>query len=169
MNHSPSRLGTRLVRAGIRLFIFGLVMSFGMIGHYLVGSRYPNGAAFLENIQVWFACPWTLSTAVVLLGSVGMIAIGTAYAALGHTAPTYNPRSSEIAALHLCIWSLVLIFVTGYVGYFVVDAVAPGYYYIPIKSPKNVWLFAQLGCVIAYMIGVCLLSGGIKRLGQPAA
>jgi hypothetical protein len=44
--------------------------------HYVVGAQYDTGPEFLKNVTLWYACPWTLSTAVVLGGSLGMVAIG---------------------------------------------------------------------------------------------
>ncbi len=169
MNTTPTQLGTRFVRAGLRLFILGLFMCLGMISHYLIGARYDNGAAFLTNVSVWFGCPWTLSTAVVLLGAIGMIAIGGAYATLGRASSVAETRSLERLAFHLCTWSLVAIFLTGFVGYFFVDAYARGFYYVPIKGPKNFWLLEQLACVMLFLAGVFMVSSGVKRMGQAAA
>ena len=83
MNDTSVQLGAKFIRPGFGLFIFGLVMSFGVVGHYMVGSRWDTGTEFLKNITLWYACAWTLLTAVVLIGAVGMIAIGAAYATLG--------------------------------------------------------------------------------------
>jgi len=169
MNDTIVRLGIRFIREGIGLFIFGLVMSFGMIGHYIVGARYPTGVVFLQNISVWYACPWTLSTAVMLIGAVGMIAIGGAYATLGRLASGPVAPGNGGAALRICFWALIAIFATGYVGYFVVDKFAPGFYYVPITGPKNLWLALQLGCTALYMVGIITASSGIKRLSLAVA
>jgi hypothetical protein len=37
-----------------------------MVLHYVVGGQYPTGHDFMSNITLWWACLWTLSTAVVL-------------------------------------------------------------------------------------------------------
>jgi hypothetical protein len=50
--------------------------SFGVIAHYCVGARWPTGELFMQNITLWWACPWTLSIAAVQAGGLGMIAIG---------------------------------------------------------------------------------------------
>lgn len=76
-------VGGRFIRAGFWLVFLGFVMSFGMVLHYVVGARYDTGQEFLKNVTLWYACPWTLSTAVVLGGSLGMVAIGAVYAILG--------------------------------------------------------------------------------------
>jgi hypothetical protein len=166
MSDSQIQLGAKFIRSGFGLFIFGLVMSFGMVGHYLVGARYPTGDEFLKNITLWYACPWTLSIAVVLIGAVGMIAIGGAYATLGRAAPDARAGIGESAARTICVWSLIAIFLTGYVGYFVVDRIWPSFYYSPIKDGKNVWLLLQLACMVAYMVGVIFASRGVRRLSR---
>lgn len=164
MTMTPVRLGARFIGTGCGMFMFGLVMSFGMVGHYIVGARWPTGEVFLKNISLWFACPWTLSTAVVLLGSVGLVAMGCAYAALGRATP--DARVGGVGALTLCYWALIAMFLTGYVGYFAVDRVWPSFYYSPITTGKNVWLGMQLACMVAYFAGVAMTSAGIRRLGR---
>jgi hypothetical protein len=42
------------------------------------------------------------------------------------------------------------IFATGYVGYFVLDARWPTFYYAPIAEGKDVWLFVQLACIALF-------------------
>ena len=91
MTQAAVQVEASFSRSGIGLFVFGLVMSFGIVGHYIAGAHWPTGAAFLQSITLWFACPWTLSTSVMLIGAVGMIAIGAAYASLGRSAPDALP------------------------------------------------------------------------------
>jgi hypothetical protein len=151
------------------LFVFGLVMSFGMVGHYIVGARWPTGHLFLQNITLWYACPWTLSTAVVLVGAVGMIAIGAAYATLGRGRPDAGVGGGERAARAICFWALIAMFLTGYAGYFAVDRIWPSFYYAPIEDGKDVWLLLQLACMVGYMVGVVIASRGVARLGRQLA
>lgn len=170
MNDTPVQLDAKFIRSGFGLFIFGLVMSFGVVGHYMVGSRWDTGTEFLKNITLWYACPWTLSTAVVLIGAVGMIAIGVAYATLGRASQGAPVGGGERLARAICVWALIAIFLTGYVGYFVVDIFFwPGFYYLPIKAGKNAWLALQLTCMVVYMVGVIIASGGVKRLSRTSA
>ena len=75
--------GGRFIRSGFSLLFLGMVMSFGMVLHYVVNISPPIGPEFMKTILLWYACPWTLSTAVVLGGALGMIAIGAVYAILG--------------------------------------------------------------------------------------
>ncbi|QIG50713.1 hypothetical protein G5V57_25065 [Nordella sp. HKS 07] len=152
------KLGGQFIRCGFWLLLLGLLMSFGMVLHYVVGAQYPTGDAFLKNVTLWYACPWTLSTAVVLGGSLGMIVIGVVYAMVG----SQDAGGGE-SALPICVVALVAIFLTGYAGYFAVDAMWPSFYYSPITAGKNVWLFMQLGCMVLYAIGVLIAFKGIRR------
>lgn len=77
-----------------------------------------------------------------------MIAIGAAYATLGRASQGAPVGGGERLARAICVWALIAIFLTGYVGYFVVDIFFwPGFYYLPIKAGKNVWLALQLACM----------------------
>ena len=122
-------VGGRFIRRGFWLLLFGCLMSFGMVLHYVVGARWDTGPEFLKNVTLWYACPWTLSTAVVIGGALGMIAIGTVYAMLGKMVSGARVEGLEMTALTLCTLSLIAIFLTGYVGYFVVDRFWPAFYY----------------------------------------
>ena len=169
MGHNAIQIGARFIRAGLGLLTFGMLMSFGIVGHYIVGARWPTGELFLKNIRLRYACPWSLSTAVVLISAGGMIAIGGAYATLGRGAPQDVTTSRGRVACAICCWSLIGIFVVGYAGYFVFDRVWPGFYYLPIKEGKDAWLLAQLASRVASMVGVMLASAGMKRLTQSPA
>ena len=72
-------IGGRFIRSGFWMLLLGMVMSFGMVLHY-VANISPPSVRILETILLWYACPWTLSMAVVLGGALGMIAIGAVYA-----------------------------------------------------------------------------------------
>jgi hypothetical protein len=161
--------GGRFIRSGFWLLLWGFVMSFGMVLRYVVGARYDNGPDFLKNVSLWFGCPWTLSTAVVLGGALGLIVIGAVYAILGKMDPRSLIEGAEKIALPLCITALIAIFLTGYVGYFVVDTIWPSFYYSPIKDGKNVWLFMQLACMVLYAVGVFLAFVGIRRTSHTMA
>src|SRR5262245_10712715 len=93
-----------------------------------------------------------------------MITIGSTYVILGRAVQQALPVGLESAARAICFWALITIFLTGYVGYFVVDRIWVGFYYVPITEGKNVWLLLQLACMVAYMVGVIIASGGVKRL-----
>ena len=58
-------IGAKFAKWGLGLFIFGVFLTFGIIAHYCVGARWSNGVLFMQNITLWWACPWTLSVAAV--------------------------------------------------------------------------------------------------------
>jgi hypothetical protein len=144
------------------LGIFGLVLSFGIIAHYLHGAQHPTGEEFLKNIGLWFACPWTLSVYVIQVGSLGMVVLGTLFLVLGKTFPNAEVGAGG-AGLWLCVVSLLAIFCTGYVGYFVVDAIWHEFYYKPVPEGKAVWLLAQTACILCYLLGVSLAYRVLRK------
>ena len=96
-----------------------------------------------------------------------MVVIGTMYVALGYAFPV--PMQSGPASLWLCITGLVAVFLTGYVGYFVVDSIWPTFYYTPIAAGKNVWLGAQAVSIALYWLGVISVLLNVRRItSQPA-
>lgn len=160
--------GARFIRSGSWLLLLGFVMSVGMVLHYVVGSQYQTGHAFMGNITLWWACPWTLSTAVVLGGALCMVVIGAVHASLARVSGP-GPAATGQISLWICVVSLVAIFLTGYVGYFVVDAAWPQFYYAPITQGKNVWLFMQLACIVLFAVGVMIAFADIRRATHVAA
>lgn len=110
-------LGARFTKWGLGLFIFGVFLVFGIIGHYCGGARWPTGEQFLKNITLWYACPWTLSVASVQAGGLGMVALGLAQLTTVRLAPAH-PTKTGFAALWLCVIGLVGVFLVGYPGYF---------------------------------------------------
>jgi hypothetical protein len=160
--------GMRFIRTGSWLVLLGMVMSFGMVMHYVVGSQYDNTDQFLKNVSVWFACPWTLSTAVVIGGAFGMMAIGVIQAFLGKHAPAPTTSATDTAR-RLCAFALIAMFLTGYVGYFAVDAVWPTFYYSPVRQGKNFWLFMQLACMVLYTSGAFMAFGPIRHASRALA
>ena len=164
-----TEIGGRYIRHGFWLLLLGFLMSFGIVLHYVVGARWDTGAEFLKNATLWYGCPWTLSTAVVIGGALDMIAIGTVYSLFGKMQGDERVGGSEAIALTLCKLSLGAIFLSGYVGYFVVDRIWPGFYYVPIKDGKNVWLFMQLACMVMHGAGIFLAFNGIRRISRAMA
>ena len=59
-------VGGEFIRRGFWLLLLGFLMSFGMVLHYIANISPPIAPEFLKTILLWYACPWTLSTAVVL-------------------------------------------------------------------------------------------------------
>jgi hypothetical protein len=99
-------IGARFAKWGLGLFLFGVLLSFGIIAHYCVGANWPTGDLFMKNITLWWACPWTL----LALGLTEMMAQRVA-------APS-DAAAPNTTALILCIVGLLGVFAVGYPGYF---------------------------------------------------
>lgn len=155
--------GARFIHSGFWLMLLGFLMSVGMVLHYVVGAQYATGHDFMSNITLWFACPWTLSTAVVLGGALCMVVIGAVHTAVARFPGAPDVGSGTTVARWFCAASLVAIFLTGYVGYFAVDAIWPKFYYEPVAQGKNVWLLMQLACIVLFTIGTALAFVDIRR------
>lgn len=162
MSKSFEVQGVGFVRSGFAMLILGMVMGLGVVGHYMVGARWDTGAEFLRNVGLWYGCPWTLSPSMVMVGAISMIAIGAAYTTLARSEK--NVAASSDLPRQLCKGSLIAIFLVGFVGYFVVDAFWPSFYYSPIKAGKEVWLSMQLLCMVAYLAGVIMAFNRVRHL-----
>jgi hypothetical protein len=161
------QIGVRFIRWGLGLLVFGIFIGFGIIGHYIKGAQYPTGDMFMHNVTLWFACPWTLSVYAVQGGAIGMVLIGTMYLALGQVFPI--PANQGQASLWLCVTGLIGVFLTGYLGYFVVDHFWPTFYYSPVAEGKNVWLCAQLIFIVLYWLGIIGVLSGVRKITDRAA
>jgi hypothetical protein len=160
--HDGVSIGVRFIRWGLGLLVFGIFIGFGIIGHYVIGANHETGEMFMKNVTLWFACPWTLSVYAVQAGALGMIVIGTMFIALGRTFSI--PAQFGRGSLWLCIAGLVAVFLTGYVGYFVVDNIWPAFYYAPIAAGKNVWLGAQALSISIFWLGVVCVFLDVRRI-----
>ena len=157
-------IGAKFIHWGLALFIFGLVIGYGPLAHYLHRALEETREAFLKNVTLWFGCPWTLSVYTVQVGSLGMVAIGCVYLHL----PTddLEVEQRDLAALWLCAAGLIATFLTGYIGYFVVNSIWPSFYYTPVKAGKNVWLIDQGLSILLYLIGVVLAYMSIRHVTE---
>jgi len=154
-------LGARFTKWGLGLFIFGVFLVFGIIGHYCSGARWPTGEVFLKNITLWYACPWTLSVAAVQAGGLGMVALGLAHiTAARASSRTYEASTS---ALWLCVVGLLGVFAVGYPGYFVFDTIWPSFYYSPVAAGKNAWLLGQALFIGIYFVGALLMFNIVRH------
>jgi hypothetical protein len=156
-------LGARFAKWGLGLFIFGVFLTFGIIAHYCSGARWQNGALFMQNITLWWACPWTLSVAAVQAGGLGMVALGLTRLLAGRLSANDPSAANSPAALALCIVGLLGVFAVGYPGYFVFDAIWPSFYYSPIVVGKNAWLLGQAFFIAVYLAGVILMFNSVRR------
>ena len=79
---TPAEVGAKFIRWGLGLFVFGLVIGYLPMAHYMHGSFETVGEAFLKNVTLWWGCAWTLAVYVAQLGSLAMIVIGLCYVVL---------------------------------------------------------------------------------------
>ena len=156
-------LGARFTKWGLGLFIFGVFLVFGIIGHYCGGARWPTGEQFLKNITLWYACPWTLSVAAVQAGGLGMVALGLAQITAARVLPHGSRIEASELALWLCVIGLLGVFAVGYPGYFVFDAIWPSFYYSPLAAGKNAWLLAQAFFIAVYCAGTVMMFNAVRR------
>jgi len=152
-------IGARFAKWGLGLFIFGVFLTFGVIAHYCVGARWPTGELFMQNISLWWACPWTLSVAAVQAGGLGMVAIGLTRMIASRIVPAAAESST---ALWLCVVGLLGVFAVGYPGYFVFDAIWPSFFYSPVAAGKNVWLLSQAFFIAVYFAGAILAFNTVR-------
>jgi hypothetical protein len=155
-------LGARFTKWGLGLFIFGIFLVFGIVAHYCGGARWPTGQVFMQNITLWWACPWTLSVASVQAGGLGMVALGLAHLIAARLAPGQSTGASSLA-LWLCVVGLFGVFLVGYPGYFVFDAIWPSFYYSPVAEGKNAWLLWQAFFIAVYFVGAMLMFNTVRR------
>jgi len=156
-------IGSKFVSWGLGLFVFGIFLSFGIIAHYCVGAQWPTGELFKQNITLWWACPWTLSVAVVQIGALGMVAIGLAKLIISRMSPKQIGTESGRTSWLLCIIGLLGTFAVGYAGYFVFDAIWPSFFYSPVATGKNAWLGGQALFIALYLLGVFLAFSGVRN------
>lgn len=152
-------VGARFAKWGLGFFVFGVFLTFGVIGHYCVGASADAGELFRRNVTLWWACPWTLSVAVVQGGGLGMVALGlTLLVARRETDDTEGAL-----ALTLCSLGLLGVFAIGYPGYFVFNSIWPNFYYVPDITGKNVWLLGQAFFFAIYFVGIVLAFNTVRR------
>src|SRR5262245_52215514 len=109
------RLGSSYVLWGLRLGIFGLILEFGIIGHYIIGANHSTGEQFLKNVTLWFACPWTLAVYTIQIGGLAMVVYGGLFLVLGKVFPEAQAGAAAHAGRWFCIIGLLGIFCFGYV------------------------------------------------------
>ncbi|WP_442580311.1 hypothetical protein ACSBOB_33515 [Mesorhizobium sp. ASY16-5R] len=155
------QIGARFATWGLGLFIFGVFLTFGIVAHYCVGARWPTGELFMQNITLWWACPWTLSVAAVQAGGLGMVALGLTSMVASRAGSADDAKGS--GALWLCVIGLLGVFAVGYPGYFVFDAIWPGYYYSPVAIGKNAWLLGQALFIAIFFTGAVVMFAAVSR------
>lgn len=152
------KTGAKFAKWGLGFFVFGLFLTFGIIGHYCVGASADAGELFKRNVTLWWACPRTLSVAVVQGGGLGMVAVGLTSLSVGR-----NTEDGSSLALGLCILGLLGVFAIGYPGYFVFNSIWSNFYYVPDIQGKNAWLLGQAFFFAIYFAGMALAFAGVRR------
>jgi len=160
---TPAEVGAQHIRWGFGLFVFGLVIGFIPLAHYMHGSFEEVHQAFLKNVTLWWGCAFTLAVYVAQVGSLGMIALGLCYVVLARDGAMTAVTSAERMAPALCAGGILAEFLAGVVGYYAVAAVWPNFYYTPVTAGKVTWLGLQAVCIAIYVAGVAYAYGGIKR------
>ena len=125
---TPINVGAKHIRWGLGLFIFGLVIGFIPLLHYMHGSFEQVGEAFLKNVTLWWGCAFTLAVYVAQVGGLGMIAIGLCYVVLARDGAITSVTGAERMAPVLCAGGIIAEFVAGVAGYYAVAAVLPNFY-----------------------------------------
>ena len=90
-----------------------------------------------------------------------MVAMGLSRLVAGRLLPSRDGGSS--IALWLCVVGLLGVFVVGYPGYFVFDAIWPSFYYSPIAIGKNAWLLGQAFFIALYFTGAVTMFNAVRR------
>ena len=154
------KMAVQFSKWGLGFFVFGLFLTFGVIGHYCVGASADAGELFKRNVTLWWACPWTLSVAIVQGGGLGMVVLGLTLlsASRGGAEANGNPL-----AFWLCTLGLLGVFAVGYPGYFVFDAIWPSFYSSPVAVGKNTWLLAQAFFIAVYFVGLVVAFSAARR------
>ena len=160
---TPVEVGVKHIRWGLGLFIFGLVVGYIPLAHYMHGSFETVGEAFLKNVTLWWGCAFTLAVYVAQVGSLAMIVIGLCYVVFARDGAMTLVTSAERMAPALCAGGIIAEFVAGVAGYYAVAAVWPNFYYTPIRAGIWAWLGLQAVCIAIYVAGIMYAYGGIKR------
>src|SRR6516162_10228477 len=148
-------IGARFTKWGLGLFIFGIFLLLGPIGHYCIGANHDNGAMFMHNITLWWGCPWTLSVIFAQIGGLGMLALGLTQLFIDRFSTGSSSRGNPLS-LSLCIIGVLGVWLVGFPGYFVYDHIWPSFYYSPVPTGKNAWLLGQGLFVLVYFFGAVL-------------
>ncbi|MEH7846396.1 hypothetical protein [Rhizobium laguerreae] len=160
---TSAEVGIKYIRWGFGLFVFGLVIGFVPLAHYMHGSFEPVGEEFLKNVTLWWGCAFTLAVYVAQIGSLAMITIGLCYVVLSRDDGTRSLTAGERIAPALCAIGILTEFIAGFAGYYAVAAVWPNFYYMPVTEGKVTWLALQGVCIAIYLLGVMYAYGGIRR------
>ena len=160
---TPSQLGWKFIVWGLGLFLTGFLTGFIPILHYVPGAQSGDvGPVFLKNVTLWWGCPAVLAELTLKTGSLGMMAIGFAYLAMGQQGPTALTSRERIAPT-LCGYGLIAELVTAGVFFVVCNLIWPNFYFEPVQAGKNVWLAVQGISIAVYVVGVLFAFSSIRN------
>lgn len=176
--------GCCFIKSGLWFFIIGIILGFGVLVHYLMGSAYDNSPVFLSNITLWFGSPLMLSVGYLQIGGLAMALLGMLHCwkascsvrgidrdvETGRTTDTVTGKTTtanvacsttdkKSPSFMLCNAGLIALIITGFIGYYIIDWIWPGFYYAPIQIAKNIWLVLQGLSILLYLIGVIIATG----------
>ena len=161
--HTVSQLGWKFIVWGLGLFLTGFLTGFIPILHYVPGAQSGDvGPVFLKNVTLWWGCPAVLAELTLKTGSLGMMAIGFAYLAMGQQGPTALTSRERIAPT-LCGYGLIAELVTAGVFFVVCNLIWPNFYFEPVQAGKNVWLAVQGISIAVYVVGVAFAFSSIRN------
>ena len=166
---TPAEVGGKHIRGGLGMFVFGLVIGFIPLLHYMRGSKELVGAEFLQRVTLWWGCAFALAVSVAQIGGLSMIAIGLCYVVLGRSGAMTSVTSSERIAPALCVGGIIAEAVAAIPGYYAVVSVWPNFFYAPVNEGKWTWLGMQIVCIAIYTTGVICASGGIRKAAKQLA
>jgi hypothetical protein len=160
---TPAQLGWKFIVWGLGLFLTGFLTGFIPILHYVPGAQSGDvGPVFLKNVTLWWGCPAVLAELTLKTGSLGMMAIGFAYLAMGQQGPTALTSRERIAPT-LCGYGLIAELVTAGVFFVVCNLIWPNFYFEPVQAGKNVWLAVQGISIAVYVVGVMFAFSSIRN------
>jgi cbb3-type cytochrome oxidase subunit 1 len=139
------RVSLRFVRWGAGLLVIGLLTGYLPLGHYLMGG-------------VKVPCPASpVHAHVAVLGWIAFTLFGLVYRALPDWG-SLRPSSVKLATVHLWL-SLVAVlgvWINGTMGYRLIDAMSPRFYYKPDQAMLRLWLEIDGGFLTLFAVGCCL-------------
>lgn len=93
-----------------------------------------------------------------------MVALGLTHMLAYRLSERADTQADSTLPLHLSIIGLLGVFAVGYPGYFVFDAIWPGYYYSPVAAGKNTWLLGQAFFIAIYFVGFLAIFAVTRRV-----
>jgi hypothetical protein len=151
-------LGRRFVVWGLGFLAIPPLLASCHVGDYLCRASWHQPISPL--VTMWALFPWAISIAAVQAGGIGMAAFG----ALEIMARS-SRRSIEADTngFWLCAAGLGGLFVTGFVGYLVLDAARPSFFYSAADTSRELWYLSQGPFVALYCAGIVVSIGRLWR------